>query len=98
MLGRFDLVSCHNRERTLTAAKVLLAVALLAGCSSVPDAVNPVSWFKDDAQVGAPVQASSQGGDPAKTAADSRRDLANGLPADKNNSKYASPVRREVAP
>lgn len=97
MLGRFALDFGRSRERVLTAGKVAFAVSLLAGCSSIPDSVNPVAWFgsKDEPAVATPVPA--KGAETAKTA-DTSRDLAKGLPADKGNSKYAEPVRREVAP
>ncbi len=95
MLGRIDLKTGFSRKRALTAVKVVFAVTMLTGCSSVPDYVNPVSWFEsDEPAVASPV---GKPGD-AKQSADSRKDLAKGLPADKNNSKYAEPVRREIAP
>lgn len=97
MLGRFALGFGRTRERALTAGRVVFTVSLLSGCSSVPDAVNPVAWFssKDEPALATPVPA--KGADTTKTA-DTRKDLAKGLPADKGNSKYAEPVRREVAP
>lgn len=106
MMGRLDLSFGRNRGRALTAVKVLLAVGLLAGCSSVPDAVNPVEWYKgaermiagDDTPVAESVPAKGQVDSDTKLAADSREGLAEGLPADRANSKYAAPVRREVSP
>lgn len=97
MLGRFALGFGRTREGALTAGKVVFAVSLLAGCSSVPDAVNPMAWFggKDEPAVASPVP--GKAGETTKTA-DTSRDLAKGLPADRGNSKYAEPVRREVAP
>ncbi|HTH16778.1 MAG TPA: hypothetical protein VL974_09010, partial [Magnetospirillum sp.] len=106
MLGRFDLGFGRIRARVLVTGKALAAVALLAGCSSVPDAINPVEWYKgaedlitgnDRTQVAAPVPSKGQYPD-TKTPADSRKDVAKGLPADKGNAKYAEPVRRESAP
>lgn len=98
MLRRFALGLGRTRQRALTAGKVVFAVSMLAGCSSVPDAINPVAWFgdKDEPEVATPVPGKAADGT-VKTA-DTRRDLAKGLPADKGNSKYAEPVRREVAP
>lgn len=107
MVGRFDLGLGRNRERALTTVKVLLAVSVLAGCSSVPDAINPVEWYKgaenlvtgrDQTEVAAPVPPKGQFPDVNKSAADNRKGVTKGLPADKGNSKYAEPVRREVSP
>lgn len=96
MLGRIDLKTGVCSRRALTAIKVVFTVSMLAGCSSVPDYVNPVSWFSsEDPVVAQPV---GKSGEPLKQSADARKDLAKGLPADKGNSKYAEPVRREVAP
>lgn len=96
MLGRIDLKTGVSSRRALTAVKVVFTVTMLAGCSSVPDYVNPVSWFDGEEPVVA--QPVGKSGEAAKQSADARRDLAKGLPADKGNSKYAEPVRREVAP
>lgn len=97
MLGRFALGFGRSRERALTTGKVVLAVSMLAGCSSVPDYVNPTTWFgSKETEVATPVPA--KGSDAPVKTADTRKDLAKGLPADKGNSKYAEPVRREVAP
>ncbi|MCR6632881.1 MAG: OmpA family protein [Magnetospirillum sp.] len=107
MLGRFDLGFGRNRERALTAGKAVLAVVMLAGCSSIPDAVNPVEWYKsaedlvtgsDRTEAAATVPPKGEYPDVYKTPADTRKDLAKGLPADKGNLKYAEPVRREVSP
>lgn len=109
MMGRLDLSIGRNRERALTAVRVLFAVGMLSGCSSVPDAVNPVEWYKgaermiagdDETPVAEPVPAKGQAEvvSDSKTGADSRDDLTEGLPADRTNSKYAEPVRREVTP
>jgi outer membrane protein OmpA-like peptidoglycan-associated protein len=81
----------------LKAGKVLVAVSMLAGCSSVPDAINPVAWFSDKDEPAMATPVAGKGADTTKSA-DTRKDLAKGLPADKGNSKYAEPVRREVAP
>lgn len=35
------------RGNYLTTGSVVLTALLMAGCSSVPDAVNPVEWYKD---------------------------------------------------
>ena len=103
MVGRFDLNFRRNRERVLTVGKVVLAMTMLAGCSSVPDAINPVEWYKGAESLitgdsTAESASSSPAGDTQAGSADTRKGLAKGLPADKSNSKYAEPVRREVTP
>ncbi|MBX9633567.1 MAG: hypothetical protein K2X44_01175, partial [Magnetospirillum sp.] len=108
MVRRFDLGFRRHRDRALTASKAALMVALLAGCSSVPDAINPIEWYKgasdlvtgrERTEVAAPAPSKGQFPEINKTAAaDTRKDLTKGLPADRSNSKYAEPVRREVTP
>lgn len=75
-----------------------LVVAAVSGCSSVPDAINPVEWYKGAAdaisspepQVATPrtTKGSSEGENP----------VPQGLVGDRANSKYATSVRREVTP
>ncbi|MBC7907232.1 MAG: OmpA family protein [Rhodospirillaceae bacterium] len=108
MVRRFELGFRRNRDRALTASKAVLMMAVLAGCSSVPDAINPVEWYKgasdlvtgtERPEVAAPAKPKGEFPDINKTvAADTRKDLTKGLPADRSNSKYAEPVRREVTP
>ncbi|MBC7951644.1 MAG: hypothetical protein H7Z12_07490, partial [Rhodospirillaceae bacterium] len=108
MVRRFDLDFRRTCDRALTAGKAVLVVGLLAGCSSVPDAINPVEWYKgasdlvtgrDRTEVAAPAKPKGEFPEVNKTAAaDTRKDLTKGLPADRSNSKYAEPVRREVTP
>lgn len=107
MVGRFDLVLRRSRRHLLTAGKALLVSSLLAGCSSVPDAINPVEWYKgatdlvlgrDRADVPASTPPKGEYPDVGKTPADTRKDIAKALPADRSNAKYAEPVRREGAP
>jgi len=85
-------------------------VGLLAGCSSVPDAVNPVEWYKGVAGIfGGPEKRpelatprTPQGQFPDVNATPSTDNLPpavpEGLQADRSHSNYAGSVRRDVAP
>lgn len=108
MVSRFEQNLRHVRTRGLTAVGLLLVSGLLASCSTVPDAVNPVEWYKSASDL---VTGDDHDKDPAPEpsnadfpdvnkpiAADTRKGLAEALPADKDNAKYAEPVRRAVTP
>lgn len=77
-----------------------LALALgLSGCSSVPDSVNPVTWFEsDDAVIANSAAASDQEGEKENAAEAAPTPPPQGLLADRSNAKYADTIRREVAP
>jgi outer membrane protein OmpA-like peptidoglycan-associated protein len=106
MTGRVKPEWRRNLRRILMQGTM---ACLLSACSSVPDAVNPVEWYKgasdmitgkDRAEVATPA-AKGQYPDvntvPQRTA-DTRKDLPKGLVADRGNAKYAEPVQREVSP
>lgn len=73
-----------------------MAAVLLAGCSSLPDAVNPVSWFDDKPQVERrpsddapyPNLASVPERPTDITTAEQRRLLRQGLLADRERARY----------
>lgn len=97
----------RHEGRAIIVGKSVVAVALIAGCSWVPDAVNPVEWYKgiagtlgDDEQPEIASPRRPDGSFPnVNSKADSeRREPARGLVADRDNSKYAAPVKREPAP
>lgn len=106
------MFGCSGREwKVLRNAGAFVVLGVLtSSCSYVPDAVNPVEWYKgaenlvtggDKPQVASPVPAKAEGDaqPEAKAAADApRKDPAKGLVAYRGNAKYAQPVRREVAP
>ncbi|CAA7619948.1 putative translation initiation factor IF-2 [Magnetospirillum sp. LM-5] len=110
MKGRVKMDWRRCARRVLTQVFGVGAVALLSACSSVPDAVNPVEWYKgasdlitgrERPEVASP--ASSAKGYPdvntvPQRTSDTRKDLPKGLVADRSNAKYADPVPREVAP
>lgn len=83
----------------------LLLLSALSACSSVPDAVNPVEWYKGtrDFVTGKETPEPAPAATPGKGAksvatVDNRKDTPKGLVADRGNAQYAEPVRREVAP
>ncbi|MBI3447016.1 MAG: hypothetical protein HY055_17030, partial [Magnetospirillum sp.] len=107
----FDCIEAwrrHHQRRTFAIGKSVVLAALIAGCSYVPDALNPVEWYKGVAGVftgdeKSPEIASPRrpdGGFPDVNSAPdaSGKPLAKGLAADRGNAKYAESVRREPAP
>jgi len=93
----------HLGGGVIVFARAALVLGLLSACSVVPDAVNPVEWYKGAADfVGGKdepediaVPRLPAGSEADKTAEAS--EPAEGLVAD-NSRKYAGAVRREVAP
>jgi len=88
-----------------TWARSVTLLAFLAACSSVPDAVNPVEWYKGtrDFVTGKDEPEAASKAAPAKDAkpvatAENRKDTPKGLVADSGNAQYAEPIRREVTP
>ncbi|EME68451.1 hypothetical protein H261_18365 [Paramagnetospirillum caucaseum] len=103
----FDCIEAWRRRherRTLAVGRSVAIVALIAGCSYVPDALNPVEWYKGVAGVfegdDAPVVAAPRrpdGSFPNVNEAGAKSS-GKGLAADKGNAKYAESVRREPTP
>jgi hypothetical protein len=78
---------------------------MLAGCSWVPDAINPVEWyrgvagaFSDDTPPVIAAPRRPEGSFPDVNAVPDRQGTQRGLAGDHNNANYASSVRREPAP
>ncbi|PKU23061.1 OmpA family protein [Telmatospirillum siberiense] len=96
------------RGPNLAASSVLLSTILLAGCSSVGSALNPLDWFGSSDQStsakenppddsGFPKIRNDKRPDVATTK--ERSDLTKGLAADHSNAKYTQDVlRREGNP
>lgn len=106
MAGDFERKDLGVGNVARVWGRSLLMLSVLSACSSVPDAVNPVEWYKGtrDLVVGkdepepTPAQAkTAKDAKPAPTA-DNRKDTPKGLVADRGNAQYAEPVRREVTP
>lgn len=105
----FDCIEAWRRRherRTLAVGRSVAIAALIAGCSYVPDALNPVEWYKGVAGVfegdEAPVVAAPrrpEGSFPSVNEAGTKSSSSGkGLAGDKSNAKYAESVRREPAP
>jgi len=99
----------HRKERrSVAVGKSVVAVALIAGCSWVPDAVNPVEWYKgmadavssDDAPpvIATPKRPDGTFPDVNKSGDADARPLPKGLGGDRANAQYAPSARREPAP
>lgn len=106
----FDCIVVRRRrhERSALAVGMSVAVvALLSGCSYVPDAVNPVEWYKGVAgwfgdDTPPPAIASPRRPDGSfpnvNDASAQTSSGGKGLAGDRDNAKYATAVRREPAP
>ena len=106
----FDCIEAWRRRherRTLAVGKSVVAAALIAGCSYVPDAVNPVEWYKgvtgvfsgsDAPEIASPRRPDGSFPDVNTGPDASGKALPKGLAGDRGNAKYAESVRREPAP
>lgn len=105
----FDCIEAWRRRherRTLAVGRSVAIAALIAGCSYVPDALNPVEWYKGVAGAfeseEAPVVAAPrrpEGSFPNVNEAGTKSSSSGkGLAGDRSNAKYADSVRREPAP
>ena len=106
----FDCIEAwrqRNERRTLIVGKSVVAAALIAGCSWVPDAVNPVEWYKgisdsissdEHPDIAAPRRPDGKFPDVNQASDVDRNPPPGGLTADHENSKYAQPARREPTP
>lgn len=109
MVGRFELGCRRSANSMLAMGQAVLVAGVLTACSSVPDAINPVEWYKGASDLITGNERAEVANVPPKGAfpdvsrtpeksADQRKDLTKGLVADRTNSNYAEPVRREVSP
>jgi outer membrane protein OmpA-like peptidoglycan-associated protein len=90
------------------AIAIFAAVAMLAGCESVPDVVNPMTWFGNDeppppAQTAKPDEKFPAIGSvperpPAPSLEQQQAQIREGLVADQENARYTdAEVKQEVA-
>ena len=78
----------------LAAGSAILTAILLVGCSSVPDAINPVSWYD-----GVSNWVSSSDDAEDDTPAPKTEKVSKGLSADRTNAKYTDDTpNREGSP
>ncbi|TAN79304.1 MAG: hypothetical protein EPN20_00510 [Magnetospirillum sp.] len=106
----FDCIEAwrqRNERRTLTVGKSVVAMALIAGCSWVPDAMNPVEWYRGVANtissderpdIASPRRPDGTFPNVNQAPDKDRKQPSKGLAADRENSKYAESARREPAP
>lgn len=106
------------RQAVLSAGLLLITSGALGGCSSVPDAVNPVSWYRDvaDLMSGTPESEAAAAAEqrevsggfpnvndvptrPKILSPAERKNIADGLIADRANAKYTQEsISREGTP
>jgi outer membrane protein OmpA-like peptidoglycan-associated protein len=102
MIGCIKMPRGHILGFVRAVSRVAVCAVLLASCSSVPDAINPVEWYKgaSDFVTGKDKPEVAKSTTEAKTEAkaEPRKEPAKGLVADRGNAQYATPVRREVTP
>lgn len=107
MSGCIGAFGRQKMSGAVAIGRSLFVAALLAGCSSVPDAINPVEWYKDATdmvtgrdrpEVASPRPAKGEFPDVNQAPDVERRAVPKGLMGDRGNAKYADPVRREPAP
>ena len=100
-----------NRFRWTAPTLLVCAAALLAGCSSVPDAVNPVEWYKSTVDMLAgedtPAQANNGGlsadpqspppaqAFPSLDTVPERPNATSGLNGDADRSYASAPIARQ---
>lgn len=107
MTGNFERKDAGFPNTMRVWGRSLLLLTALSACSTVPDAVNPVEWYKgtrdfitgkdEPAPVAKPSTAAKADSKPTPTA-ENRKTTPKGLVADRGNAQYAEPIRREVAP
>ena len=106
MAGEYERNRLGIQNTVRLWGRSVLLLSVLSACSTVPDAVNPVEWYKgtrdfitgkDEPE---PVPAKAVVAKDAKPAptAENRKDTPKGLVADRDNAQYAGAVRREVTP
>jgi outer membrane protein OmpA-like peptidoglycan-associated protein len=102
-----------SAELAVPKSVIALALALtLAGCSSVPEYANPMNWFSDE-EPSAQASPSDPGSSTNQeypnlstvpdrptpsTSSDERREIRDGLIADRENARYSSSVAASSAP
>ncbi|OJX65805.1 OmpA family protein [Magnetospirillum sp. 64-120] len=106
MIGDFERNASGASVTVGAWARSVTLLAFLAACSSVPDAVNPVEWYKgtrdfitgkDEPETASTTTSPAKDTKPVPTA-ENRKGTPKGLVADSGNAQYAEPIRREVTP
>jgi len=102
MFESIEIMRRNLRRRMLAVGTSVATAALISGCTWVPDALNPVEWYRGIAgssndEVSASDIAAPRRSD-GKSADSNAQGPGRGLAADRDNAKYASASRREPAP
>ena len=108
MIASILIERARVKRRLAAISRAAMVSALVTGCSYVPDALNPVTWYDGIAdmvsgdappELATPRKAQSQpdnGTAPADAAA--KAPSPEGLGADHSHANYAGAVHRDVAP
>jgi len=102
MFESIEVMRRNLRRRMLAVGTSVATAALISGCSWVPDALNPVEWYRgiagssNDEVSAADIAAPRRS--PGKSGETNAQGVGRGLAADRDNAKYASAARREPAP
>lgn len=102
MFESIEIMRRNLRRRMLAVGTSIATAALISGCSWVPDALNPVEWYRGIAgssndEVSASDIAAPRRSD-GKSSETTVQGPGRGLAADRDNAKYTSAARREPAP
>lgn len=108
MAGCFERKDAGFPNTVRVWGRSLLLLTALSACSTVPDAVNPVEWYKgtrdfvtgkdEPAPAAKPASTTAKADVKPVPTAENRKNTPKGLVADRGNAQYAEPIRREVAP
>lgn len=102
MFESIEIMRRNLRRRMLAVGTSVATAALISGCSWVPDALNPVEWYRgiagssNDEVSASDIAAPRRSG--GKSDETNAQGVGRGLAADRDNAKYASASRREPAP
>jgi len=101
MFESIEVMRRNARRRMLAVGTSIATAALISGCTWVPDALNPVEWYRgiagssnDELRPDIALPRRSDG----KTTEASAQAPGRGLAADRDNAQYATAARREPAP
>jgi hypothetical protein len=83
------------KRKLLTQAAVLTAPLLLVGCSSVPDAVNPVEWYRSSVEYFSDDEADMTADGNVQSGAEQKTVGSGFVAAQAPEGKYGEPIMRQ---
>lgn len=83
------------KKKLLTQAAVLTAPLLLVGCSSVPDAVNPVEWYRSSVEYFSDDEADMTADGNVQNGAEQKNVGSGFVAAQAPEGKYGEPIMRQ---